>query len=149
MLTAFNNLAISVPDLWKAEQFFIDLLGFRHLESPELRELGAQLKLFWPETGSASFAILEHKSGLRIVIAQQDKVSWETQPLNRETVEFSLTFSVSNLQNAIDMLHKYSDIHVKSESLKMGNKHIYFVTSWGMYIQLIEDASLVNLTAQI
>lgn len=148
MLTAFNHLAISVPDLWKAQQFFIDLLEFRQLENSELRELGSQLKLLWPETASASFAMLEHKNGLRIVIAQQDKLPWETQQLNIETVQFSLTFSVSNLQSAMDKLLQYPDIHIKSQSLKTENKHIYFATSWGMYIQLIEDASLVNLSAQ-
>ncbi len=149
MLTVFNHLAISVPDLWNAKQFFIDLLGFRQLETSELRELGSQLKLFWPETQSATFTILEHKSGLRIGIAQQDKVPWETQPLNTETVQFSLTFSVSNLQSVMDTLLQYPDIHIKSQSLKTGNKYVYFATSWGMYIQLIEDASLANLSVQI
>jgi catechol 2,3-dioxygenase-like lactoylglutathione lyase family enzyme len=144
VLTAFNHLDISVPDLWKAKQFFIDVLGFRQLETSELRELGSQLRSFWPETESASFEILEHKNGLRIGIIQQDELPWETQPLNKDKVQFSLTFNVPNIQNAIDTLLQYPDIHIKSQSLKIGNRRVYFVTAWGMHVQLIEDDSLAN-----
>lgn len=152
MITSLNYIGISVPDMFKAKQFFIEVLGFRELEISELRELGSQLLNFsyWPENHNLTFVFLKHPNGLQIGLADNYKFPSETSSVDTHIAnrQYHLSFSVPDLQNALDVLRKYPDVHIEYQSLKKGNRYVYFAISWGMYIQLTENDEFPNITLE-
>jgi catechol 2,3-dioxygenase-like lactoylglutathione lyase family enzyme len=152
MITSLNHIGFEVPDLEEARQFFVQALGFRVLQQEELHD---EPDCFvWPEFGEGITAVecLQHRSGLRIALAEQQDIYQQLHPSKlKQPVgwRYHLALNVADLKAVKTTLREYPGVQIRSASINRVPPYVSIITAWGMYITLFEKRSPTTIAVRI
>jgi hypothetical protein len=138
--TPYNHVGFCVPNLEEAVAFFSDILGFEAgpLNGPVAADDDRLQGWFNVHPRAAvRFIFMTHAaSGLKIELMQWQAPSQNTQvPQLSDVGSAHLALNVVDIEAAIAKLKNVANVRILARNEARG--YVYFITAWGMYIQLM------------
>jgi catechol 2,3-dioxygenase-like lactoylglutathione lyase family enzyme len=150
-----DHVGLTVPDLDEAVRFFTEVFGahelYRSSRSGDARFISENYEV----SGAASFllAMLRLPPNLNIELFQWDAPGPAQQrPRASDAGGHHLCIYVNNIKAACDYLAAYPRVRLLGEiktvgpgSPVAGTRWTYFMTPWGLQMELVDRAGVVDL----
>ncbi len=150
-----DHAAYTVPDLDEAVSFFVDVFGaeelYRSKRGPDADFMPANFDV--PPDAQLELAMLRMPPNLNIELFQ-----WRTTDRRREHPRHSdagghhLCFTVDDVDDAFEILRRIPGVRILGERKEVagdsptvaGNRWGYFVTPWGLLVELVDRSRVQN-----
>ncbi len=146
-LRGTEHIGFTVPDLDQAERFFVDVIGCEKVYSlgPFAHETGDWMSKHLnvhPRTVMKELRFFRCKIGPNFEIFQYQSADGQLiQPRNSDIGGHHLAFYVDDFDIAYDYLKKCGVLFLGEPTLSgshsKGQKWCYFLTPWGMQLELV------------
>jgi catechol 2,3-dioxygenase-like lactoylglutathione lyase family enzyme len=150
-----DHAAYTVPDLDEAVRFFVEILGaqelYRSQRGPDASFMPANFDV--PADAALELAMLRLPPNLNIELFQWQTADQRTEhPRHSDRGGHHLCFVVDDVDAAVAHLRRVPGVRILGDRKEVGgdsptvagNRWIYFVTPWGLLMELVDRSRVQN-----
>jgi catechol 2,3-dioxygenase-like lactoylglutathione lyase family enzyme len=155
-----DHVGFTVPDLDEAVRFFVQALGaqelFRSTRGPEPEFMPEHFAV--PEDARLTLAMLRLPPNLNVELFEWSSSDRRTEhPRHSDAGGHHLCFTVEDVDEAVSVLRDMPGVRVLGHLKEVagdspsvaGNRWIYFLTPWGLLLEIVDRSRVADPPALV